>query len=70
MLYIDLKKTAFLEIENPFDKPNAETKKKTHYISGQKNGHTVTACGLNAAKDGIIHVPKSMATCKNCKKSH
>lgn len=42
-------------------------RKITHYILGQKNGITITACGLPAGKDGIIHVPKSQATCKRCK---
>jgi len=44
--------------------------RKTHYILGQNNKHeTTTACGLRAGKDGIIHVPKRRANCKNCKRT-
>lgn len=43
--------------------------RKMHYINGQKNGTTVTACGLIAGKDGVVHVPQSKANCKNCKRN-
>jgi len=44
-------------------------KKKTHFILGVNDKkQTVTACGLRAAKDGIIHMPAQNITCKNCGK--
>lgn len=43
--------------------------RKTHCIYGQNSkGTTIVACGLIAANDGVIHVPRRKVTCKNCKK--